>query len=439
MATEPITKQELIDAATDAQTFEDVVNSTDPSVTSRLGLEIKTLHQVIQDIGTFVYKGLWVTSTPYDVFDLVNEGGVVYVCLIAHSSGVFATDLADGKWGVYQDLVRNADIDANTTHRTSDGSDHSLVNNNIDQGVKTTDTPTFAGAAFSSFPTTPSSAPTTDYQVANKKFVDDSIPNIDVINTPITLYLSSTGDDTTGDGSVGNPWETIERAFEYLSTKLITASVTISIKNGTYAVSSRINLDHPNGEYITISGESEVGVIFNVVNGITCFLIPNGMSLQSLSNMTISYPGIQSGDTGVDVDFGKLMILNNVTINNADKCVASNRSIVHLLNCTFNQYNNGLVANVFSDVSASGCAFQGGVVGVPAGTAIFSDTETRVSCVANSYSYNTQSLVAENAGEITLDETFATFTGNTTNYTPTLSNGGSITYSSRFGRILSMS
>ena len=44
----------------------------------------------------------------------------------------------------------------------------------LDQAVKTTSSPTFAGATFTVFPITPSSAPTTDYQVANKKYVDDN-------------------------------------------------------------------------------------------------------------------------------------------------------------------------------------------------------------------------------------------------------------------------
>jgi len=44
------------------------------------------------------------------------------------------------------------------------------------RGVITTGVQTLAGVkTFSSFPITPSSAPTTDYQVANKKYVDDSI------------------------------------------------------------------------------------------------------------------------------------------------------------------------------------------------------------------------------------------------------------------------
>lgn len=40
----------------------------------------------------------WTTSTPYNVGDFVTEAGLQYRCLIAHTSGVFATDLASGDW-----------------------------------------------------------------------------------------------------------------------------------------------------------------------------------------------------------------------------------------------------------------------------------------------------------------------------------------------------
>ena len=42
--------------------------------------------------------------------------------------------------------------------------------------VKLTGDQTVAGTkTFSSFPVTPSSAPTTDYEIANKKYVDDNV------------------------------------------------------------------------------------------------------------------------------------------------------------------------------------------------------------------------------------------------------------------------
>ena len=42
----------------------------------------------------------WLTATGYTTEQIRTEGGVVYVCLIDHTSGVFATDLAAGKWEV---------------------------------------------------------------------------------------------------------------------------------------------------------------------------------------------------------------------------------------------------------------------------------------------------------------------------------------------------
>jgi hypothetical protein len=40
----------------------------------------------------------WVTATAYKVDDAVTESGTNYRCLVAHTSGTFATDLASGYW-----------------------------------------------------------------------------------------------------------------------------------------------------------------------------------------------------------------------------------------------------------------------------------------------------------------------------------------------------
>ena len=40
----------------------------------------------------------WAASTSYAVGSLVTATAISYVCLVAHTSGVFATDLAAGKW-----------------------------------------------------------------------------------------------------------------------------------------------------------------------------------------------------------------------------------------------------------------------------------------------------------------------------------------------------
>jgi len=45
--------------------------------------------------------GLWGTAKVYAVNDLVDMGGAAYVSAVAHTSGVFATDYAAGKWQIF--------------------------------------------------------------------------------------------------------------------------------------------------------------------------------------------------------------------------------------------------------------------------------------------------------------------------------------------------
>jgi hypothetical protein len=49
---------------------------------------------------SIVQRGAWLTSTVYAVNDIVTETSRVYLCLVAHTSGTFATDLAANKWAL---------------------------------------------------------------------------------------------------------------------------------------------------------------------------------------------------------------------------------------------------------------------------------------------------------------------------------------------------
>lgn len=48
---------------------------------------------------TFTVRGAWVGGTAYAKGDVVLQNAIVYVCFIAHTANVFATDLAAGDWG----------------------------------------------------------------------------------------------------------------------------------------------------------------------------------------------------------------------------------------------------------------------------------------------------------------------------------------------------
>jgi hypothetical protein len=55
----------------------------------------------------------WVTATAYTAYDssvptdadYVTQGGVTYICLVSHTSGTFATDLAALKWAVATNTI----------------------------------------------------------------------------------------------------------------------------------------------------------------------------------------------------------------------------------------------------------------------------------------------------------------------------------------------
>ena len=49
-------------------------------------------------IGKWTPRGNWLTATVYAVNDLVTQSNNLYVCIVAHTSGTFASDLAAGKW-----------------------------------------------------------------------------------------------------------------------------------------------------------------------------------------------------------------------------------------------------------------------------------------------------------------------------------------------------
>lgn len=72
-------------------------------------VELHTLSNAVLDLlgsnSGFNLRGGWITATAYVQFDLVTQGSGTYLCMIAHTSGVFATDLAAGRWAVLFDAA----------------------------------------------------------------------------------------------------------------------------------------------------------------------------------------------------------------------------------------------------------------------------------------------------------------------------------------------
>jgi len=61
------------------------------------------------DTGDYVFRhrGDWLTTTAYARNDTAVYSNVMYLCVAAHTSGTFATDLAANKWKYFVDLSAN--------------------------------------------------------------------------------------------------------------------------------------------------------------------------------------------------------------------------------------------------------------------------------------------------------------------------------------------
>jgi len=86
-------------------------------------------------------------------------------------------------------------------------------------------------------------------------------PNFEVISENMQLYVATTGSDSTGTGTLANPWATPHKAVNWLSSRTIKLGigVTINIANGDYTFTEELILEHPNGNQIRILGGTTTG------------------------------------------------------------------------------------------------------------------------------------------------------------------------------------
>ena len=69
------------------------------------------------------------------------------------------------------------------------------------------------------------------------------------------VFVTTTGNDTTGDGSIGLPWATIDKALEEVGQWVLTNFVNINIEAGTYPAATLLTWDLSFGHQVRIRGD----------------------------------------------------------------------------------------------------------------------------------------------------------------------------------------
>jgi hypothetical protein len=106
----------------------------------------------------------------------------------------------------------------------------------------------------------------------------------------ITWYISTTGSDSAGNGSIGNPYATIAKCIE-----VSTNGDTISILNGTYTITSTTTIT----KQVTVTSNSDITA--SVVFDSNCTIF----NIQS-SNVVIEYVTLQTSSVDPVISIDRL-------------------------------------------------------------------------------------------------------------------------------------
>jgi hypothetical protein len=187
------------------------------------------------------------------------------------------------------------------------------------------------------------------------------------IDSGVTIYVAPGGSPWPGNPFAGNPFDNLASAFHWLGFYSITeyGYVTIQLSIATYNHAAQINLNHPNGDRITIAGGDMNGTVLNFYNNTNGIVVNSRINV--LTNLTVQGTHA-NGTTGVLVDGGWLGI-DVAQVLNFDVLVQSTRGGFLYFNSLLIQGGTTAGLAVFQGGSANGqelvVNFMGYLIGAP--------------------------------------------------------------------------
>jgi hypothetical protein len=82
--------------------------------------------------------------------------------------------------------------------------------------------------------------------------------SLEELSANTTLYVRTTGNDTTGDGTSGSPYATLGRAIERIEMMWFgDYTLTIDLGEGMFTETAKLTINHPQGEKLLVQGVDE--------------------------------------------------------------------------------------------------------------------------------------------------------------------------------------
>ena len=128
--------------------------------------------------------------------------------------------------------------------------------------------------------------PTVPGTPINKALFDSIVEDIG-LNASKTVYVSTAGSDTLGDGTAANPYATIQKAVTSLPKNLNGYNATINIAAGTY--NENVGIASTYGGLIILSGAYGAAVQINSLQ------VVHGANVQ-VANINLTVSGMISGN-----------------------------------------------------------------------------------------------------------------------------------------------
>lgn len=225
---------------------------------------------------------LWLTTTGYAVDDVVIESNKIYICLEAHTSGTFATDLAASKW-----LRVSTDVSGSTgvlpltnggSNKTLTASDGSIVYSDTDslellapgtsgQILQTNGAaaPTFVNKSISAKAENGSSVTLEEIQVpnnqltttaTNKHLLNDCGSSNNLLancgfehSTPATSWTLTNGSSAVETSNVKQGKQSLKltlsaQALDFYQTSTLNATAFADGVNGSISISVKTTVDN---------------------------------------------------------------------------------------------------------------------------------------------------------------------------------------------------